>query len=120
MMKPTVLLFAALGPAALAGCVAPLPPAAAAAVEPVPEVAPMPEVAPVTQIAGLQSREPDACHAADYRKYIGQPASVVPTLGITRKYRIAEYRGIEPEEYNALRLAFQLDAAGTIQSVTCG
>ena len=51
---------------------------------------------------------------------IGQPASVVPTLGITRQYRIAEYRGIEPEEYNGLRIAFKLDAAGNIQSVTCG
>ncbi|ARJ70729.1 hypothetical protein B0A89_04860 [Paracoccus contaminans] len=116
-MKPTAVLFAALGVAALAGCVArpaPPPPVAVAAVEPVPALA------PVTQIAGLQSREPDACHAADYRKHIGQPASVVQTLGITRPYRIAEYRGIEPEEYNALRLAFQLDAAGMIQSVTCG
>lgn len=116
MTKATVFLLAAS--AALAGCVAPPPPPAAV----IPDApAPLAETpAAVTQIAGLQSREPDACHAADYRKYVGQPSSVVPTLGITRPYRIAEYRGIEPEEYNALRLAFQLDATGTIQSVTCG
>lgn len=116
MTKASVFLTAAI--AALAGCVAPPPPAAG-----IPDVAPVLTVetpAAVTQIAGLQAREPDACHAADYRKYVGQPGSVVPTLGITRKYRIAEYRGIEPEEYNALRLAFQLDASGVIQSVTCG
>lgn len=113
MMRPTVLLFAAT--AALAGCVAPVP--TTTVVDPAPVV---PEPAAVTGVAGLQAREPDACHAADYRHVIGQPASVVPTLGITRQYRIAEYRGIEPEEYNGLRIAFKLDAAGNIQSVTCG
>lgn len=114
MMKPTALLFAAT--AALAGCVAPV--ATTTVIDPAPVV--VPEPAAVTGVAGLQSREPDACHAADYRHVIGQPASVVPTLGITRQYRIAEYRGIEPEEYNGLRIAFKLDAAGNIQSVSCG
>lgn len=113
MMKPTLLLAAT---AALGGCMA--APAPAPVVEPIPVVVDAP--AAVAGIAGLQSREPDACHAANYRQYVGQPASVVSTLGITREYRIAEYRGIEPEEYNALRIAFQLDATGNIQSVTCG
>lgn len=114
MARGLALAAAAL----LAGCMAaPVP-----APEPVAVVAPMPEVAPppITGVAGLQSREPDACHAANYRSAIGQPASVIPTLGITRQYRVAEYRGIEPEEYDALRIAFQLDAAGNIAAVTCG
>ena len=105
--------------AVLAGCaVAPLAPPPAPV--PVPAVVEPVAPAPVTGVAGLVAREPDACHAADYRRHVGQPAAVVPTLGITRKYRIAEYRGIEPPEYDALRLVFQLDAAGNIQSVTCG
>ena len=98
------------------GTIAPSARASVAVVAPMPEVAPP----PITGVAGLQSREPDACHAANYRSAIGQPASVIPTLGITRQYRVAEYRGIEPEEYNALRIAFQLDAAGNIAAVTCG
>lgn len=110
-------LLALVPAAALAGCaIAPVAvPAPAVVVDPAPV-----EPAPVAGVAGLQSREPDACHAADYRRYVGQPGTIVPTLGITREYRIAPYRGIEPPEYNAQRLAFQLDAAGNIQSVTCG
>lgn len=116
MMKPTVLLFAAV--AALAGCVAaPAPAPAPMPVDPIPAVVAPP---PATGVAGLETREPDACHAADYRRYVGQPASVVPTLGITRQYRIIEYRGIVPEEYDGLRISFYLDAAGNIQSVSCG
>lgn len=116
MMKQTVVLFAAA--AALTACVrAPVPAPAPVVPAPAPVVADVPAA---TGVAGLVSREPDACHAADYRRHIGQPASIIPTLGITRKYRVAEYRGIEPEEYDALRIAFKLDAAGNIQSVTCG
>lgn len=115
MTRNAIVLFATA--AALAGCFRPPAPAPTVVVGPAPVVA---EPAAVSGVAGLQSREPDACHAADYRRHIGQPGSVIPTLGISRPYRVAEYRGIEPEEYNALRIAFQLDAAGNIQSVTCG
>lgn len=114
MFKTTAFLVAT---AAVAGCVAAPAPAPAPVYEPIPAVV---EPAAVSGVAGLQTREPDACHAANYRQYVGQPASIVPTLGITRQYRVTEYRGIEPEEYDALRLAFKLDAAGNIQSVTCG
>lgn len=114
---------AALALAGLAGCMAPYPMAAPVAVAPVPPpvvVQPVAQPMAVSGVAGLQSREPDACHAATYRSAVGQPASVIPSLGVTREYRVAEYRGIEPEEYNALRVVFNLDAARIIQSVTCG
>lgn len=79
-----------------------------------------PAPAQVTGIAGLQSREPDACHAGDYRHAVGQPGTVIQTLGISRDYRVVEYRGIEPPEYDPLRIVFRLDAAGNIQNVDCG
>ena len=44
----------------------------------------------------------------------------IPVLGITRQYRVVEYRGIEPQEYDPLRIVFRLDAAGNIQAVDCG
>lgn len=112
MKRLTALALSAL----LAGCVV-APPPPAVVVDPAPVVVPPP---PVTGVAGLQSREPDGCKATTYRSSIGQPGSVIPTLGITRQYRIVEYRGIEPQEYDPLRIVFRLDAAGNIQAVDCG
>ncbi len=83
-------------------------------------VAAAPGVTPVAGISGLQSREPDACHAGDYRHAIGQPGSVIPTLGITRSYNVVEYRGIESQEYDPLRIIFRLDQAGNITNIDCG
>ncbi|SEH95369.1 hypothetical protein [Paracoccus alkenifer] len=79
-----------------------------------------PAPAQVTGIAGLQSREPDACHAGDYRHAMGQPGTAIASLGVKRDYRIVEYRGIEPPEYDPLRIVFRLDAAGNVQTIDCG
>ncbi|KGJ06832.1 hypothetical protein IT41_01260 [Paracoccus halophilus] len=84
-----------------------------------PEVAPVP-LMPVDGISGLETREPDACKAGNYTSALGQPGSIIPTLGVTRDYRVAEYRGIEPQEYDPLRIVFRLDAAGNIYNIDCG
>lgn len=110
MTRLTALALSAL----LAGC-AVAPPPTAVVVDPAPVVVP-----PVTGVAGLQSREPDVCKSAPYRSAMGQPGSVIPTLGISRQYRVVEYRGIEPQEYDPQRIVFRLDAAGNIQAVDCG
>jgi hypothetical protein len=68
----------------------------------------------------LVEREPDLCHAADYQVYLGQPGTVVPTLGITRTYRVIAYGQIFTQEYNAGRLNFRLTPDGTITKVDCG
>lgn len=68
----------------------------------------------------LEERQPDLCHAVDYVPYLGQPASVVPTLGLTRPYRVVEWRGIEPQEYQANRIVFRLDQYGNIFNIDCG
>lgn len=94
-------------------------PAPVAPVQPVTLPAPLP-VAPVEGVSGLESREPDLCHAKDYVPYLSQPASVIPQLGITKPYRVVEYRGIEPQDYNPQRIVFRLDAAGNIYNVDCG
>lgn len=118
-MMPAVSLYpvraAYPGPAAYpaAPYAAPAYPAPAAAT-------PVAQITPVTGVAGLQSREPDACHAATYRSAVGQPGSVVPTLGVRGEYRIAEFRGIEPQEYHAQRVVFRLDQSGIITAVDCG
>ncbi|MFD2173378.1 hypothetical protein [Rhodobacter lacus] len=82
---------------------------------------PVPHMTPaVSQDGALEAREPDTCHAADYTSALGQPASVIPTLGITRPINVVEWRGIEPQIYNPQRIVFRLDAAGNIFNIDCG
>ena len=114
-------LIALLVASPLAACVAPVrslpPPAPGIAPVPVPAVeAP----APVAGFGGLEERKPDACHAKDYTSAMGQPGSAIPTLGVTRDYRVVEYRGIEPQEYDPLRIVFRLDQSGTVYQIDCG
>lgn len=90
--------------------------------QPGPGLPPSLEPAPTaTQgIAGLQERKPDLCSAERYASSVGQPGSTVPSLGITRSFRVVEYRGIEPQEYVPDRLVFRLDASGNISNIDCG
>ena len=92
----------------------------APAPEPVAPVVPVAVVTPVSGVSGLQERQPDACHAKDYTSSLGQPGTVIGSLGITRPYRVVEFRGIEPQEYNPQRIVFRLDQAGNIQNIDCG
>ena len=110
-MNRALIALLALSP--LAACA----PAPQPVPEPVPQVVPP---APVAGVSGLQSREPDACHAKNYVSALGQPGSIIPSLGVTREYRVVEYRGIEPQEYDPLRIVFRLDAAGNIYNIDCG
>lgn len=114
-MTPRLFAFALLA-LPLAGCaqapVAPPP-------EPIVDIA-VPAVAPVSGVSGLQTREPDSCGARNFASAVGQPGSVIPSLGVTREYRVVEFRGIEPQEYNALRMVFRLDQNNTITAVSCG
>lgn len=78
---------------------------------------------PVVQSAAdtvFEEREPDLCHAANYASYLGQPASVIPSLGITGASRVVQWRGIEAQEYDGHRVTFRLDGAGNIYNVDCG
>ncbi|MGR3450937.1 MAG: hypothetical protein ACU0HS_10865 [Paracoccus sp. (in: a-proteobacteria)] len=51
---------------------------------------------------------------------MGQPSSAIAGLGLTKTYRVVEYRGIEPQDYDPNRIVFRLDAAGIITKVDCG
>ncbi len=77
-------------------------------------------LAPVTAVTGLQERAPDLCKGSAYVPYLGQPGALIPTLGITRDYRVVQWRGIEPQDYNPNRIVFRLDAGGKIYNIDCG
>lgn len=117
-MKTTTFLLPLMATALVSGCMAPAP-------APIPAPAPATYVPPAPPaadgIAGLTEREPDLCGAKkNYASAVGQPGSVIPTLGVTKDYRVVEYRGIEPQDYDPNRVVFRLDAAGTIANVDCG
>ena len=121
-MKKATILSATIIMAALAGCM-PVPDAnVQQASMPVPAAMPFDPlpVPSATGISGLEERKPDLCKAGDYSRHVSQPGSVIPTLGINRDYRVVEYRGIEPQEYDPNRIVFRLDAAGNISNVDCG
>ncbi len=75
---------------------------------------------PTVTEGALEQREPDTCHAADYVSALGQPGSVIPTLGISRPINVVEWRGLEPQEYNPQRIVFRLDQTGKIFNIDCG
>lgn len=115
-MNRSVILPLVASAALLSACMpAPAPQPAPAPVVPVVQ-----PVASVDGVAGLESREPDLCGARTYATYLSQPGSIIPQLGITKAYRVVEYRGIEPQEYDPNRIVFRLDAAGNIYNVDCG
>ena len=119
-MKQALIALLVVSP--LAACMAPQH---AAVYEPLP-VQPMPaappayEPLPVASAGGFQSREPDVCGAQKHRSAIGQPASAIPSLGLSRPYRVVEYRGIESQEYDPQRIVFRLDQMGNISNIDCG
>ncbi len=87
---------------------------------PAPAPAPIPQPLPVAANSGFEAREPDLCKARTYIASLGQPGTIIPTLGITKTYRVVEYRGIEPQEYDPNRIVFRLDASGNIYNIDCG
>ncbi|RMC36579.1 hypothetical protein [Paracoccus alkanivorans] len=115
MIKTTILPIAATT-ALLAGCMPAPQPAPTPAVQPVQPLAPT----PVQGISGLEEREPDLCGAKEYTQYLSQPGSVIPTLGLSKEYRVVEHRGIEPQDYDPNRIVFRLDASGNIYNIDCG
>ncbi|WP_076364160.1 I78 family peptidase inhibitor [Phaeovulum vinaykumarii] len=104
-------VIAMLGGLMLAGCAEPTPP------EPIPY---QPITPPPTIGTPLEERTPDTCHAADHQAVMGQPAAVIPTLGLTRPVRVVEWGGIEDQIYNPQRIVFRLDPAGNIAKIDCG
>lgn len=93
-------------------------------VQPV-QVAP-PGIDPVTGLPidltpGLNDREPDTCHAADYQSLVGQTENEVRAAGITRPTRMVTLTTIvDQERYNSFRINFHTDATGRIYKISCG
>ncbi len=95
--------------ATLAACTKPPEP------DPVPVYDPNVDVTP-----GWNEKEPDTCHAGDYAHLMGQPASILPSAGISREYRVIAPGSIVTQEYNSARIDISTDANGLIVRMSCG
>lgn len=105
----------ALGAAMLAGCQSTT--ADKSPTEPVPT----PYMTPaVHQEGALEQRNPDTCGNKQYASVLGQPGTVIQSLGITKPISVVEWRGIEPQVYNPERIVFRLDQNGNIYNIDCG
>lgn len=107
----------ALGVALLAGC------QTTTSKDPAPAqpAAPAPYMTPKLSQDGIfENREPDTCHAANFKSALGQPSSIISTLGLKQPISVVEWRGIEPPEYNPERIVFRLDQSGKIFNIDCG
>ncbi|WP_252945720.1 I78 family peptidase inhibitor [Oceanicola sp. 502str15] len=94
---------------------------ALAACQPPLETLPEDQLGETPPDSGLVEREPDICGASAYRgAALGQPASVIPTLGVNRETRVIPLGGIVTQEYNPYRMNFYLDGAGLITRLSCG
>lgn len=119
-MKTITILLPFAAASLLSACMTP-PPVPAPLPEPAPTVYAPPAPEPALGVSGLTERKPDLCGATkNYGSTVGQPGSVIPSLGITKDYRVVEYRGIEPQDYDPNRIVFRLDQAGIITNVDCG
>ena len=93
-------------------------------VQPAPLV--MPGIDPVTGLPidrtpGLNDREPDTCHAADYQMLVGQTEAEVRAAGITRPTRMVTPNSIvDQEQYNSFRINFHTDMTGRVYKIVCG
>jgi hypothetical protein len=63
---------------------------------------------------------PEACAAAAYRSYVGQPVSALEALQLSQPVRVIGPDDVVTMDFNPRRLNFKHDAAGVIRSVTCG
>lgn len=79
-----------------------------------------PTVEDPTENGGLIERLPDTCKLPQVMENVGQPASVVPALGLTRPYRIVGPNDIVTQEYNPARVNFYTNSEGIIVRIACG
>lgn len=76
---------------------------------------------PIDTTPGLNDREPDTCHAADYQNLLGQTENEVRASGITRPVRMVTMTTIVDQEmYDSFRINFHTDATGRIVRISCG
>ena len=83
--------------------------------EPVPVYDPSIDVTP-----GLNDKEPDTCHAANFSYYVGKPVAELQTAVADKPLMILAPGALGSQEYNSGRINAFVDAAGLVYRLSCG
>nr|WP_275982051.1 I78 family peptidase inhibitor [Frigidibacter sp. ROC022] len=62
----------------------------------------------------------DSCNSAGFRGFVGQSSAALGTVFIPEPYRVLEEGAPVTQDYNPIRLNFDLATDGTVVRVWCG
>jgi hypothetical protein len=87
--------------------------------------APKPEPVPVRDpnvdvTPGLNEREPDTCHAALYRWFVGKPVAEFQAAASGKNLTVITPISLGSQEYDSSRINAFTDNAGLVTRLSCG
>ena len=87
--------------------------------------APAPEPEPVYDpnvdlTPGLNDKEPDTCHAANFSYYIGKPLSELRAAVADKPLMVVAPDSLGSQEYNSGRINAFVDQTGLVYRLSCG
>lgn len=87
--------------------------------------APKPEPMPVRDpnvdvTPGLNEREPDTCHAALYRWFVGKPVAEFQAAAVGKTLAVITPTSLGSQEYDSTRINAYTDTAGLVTRLSCG
>lgn len=83
--------------------------------EPVPVYDPSIDVTP-----GLNDKEPDTCHAANFSYYVGKPVTELQVAVAGKPLRIMAPGALGSQEYDSGRINAFVDETGLVYRLSCG
>ena len=86
-----------------------------------PEPEPTPAYDPTVDVTpGLNDKEPDTCHAANFSYYIGKPASELQAAVADKPLVLRAPGALGSQEYDSSRIDAYIDEKGLVYRLTCG
>lgn len=87
--------------------------------------APEPEHVPlfdpnVDVTPGLNDKEPDTCHAANFTAFIGRPVTDLQAAAMDKEIVVMAPGALGSQEYDSARINAYVDPAGVIYRLSCG
>ncbi len=67
-----------------------------------------------------QQAQETGCNAADFTRYVGQPASVLELVDLPENVRVLHHNGVATTDHRPDRVNLEIGADGLISRVWCG
>jgi hypothetical protein len=86
-----------------------------------PEPEPVPLYDPTIDVTpGLNDKEPDICHAANFSYYVGKPVAELQTAVADKPLLVLAPGSLGSQEYNSARINAFVDETGNVYRLSCG